>query len=497
MQYRRLLLLSLSLLILIAVVIVITFSTGPRARVRAGNVHNERNFLLTMTPSPARTLSPLEFAATAIASDLTATAQASGMSPLEVAATAITSDLTATAAAVGDATLPPVSSPTRAPVLATPTPTPFRPTAVPTESALLTLDPFELTATHIIAQATAQAEGGTATALPELDPTLSAGVTGDFALDPIFGPDSGSLIHNAQDAFITTFNADIAIENFIVEVTFLNPYNVDTVGWSHGILFRDNEQGQYRVIFDSAGNWELTLVLGDEFRDIQTGILSNVLDKKSERNSIRLAVDGDTGAFNFNGELIAQLDLSEHSGLGDVAIGTGMYEFTEIDGANTPFEDLTIYPIGELPELTPTPTPIAASDAAAIGTQRGEIEVGGGETWAFEGEEGMIVTIRVLADRPAGRQADNEERLERNLFDTYLYVYGPDGELIAENDDNEDLPDEDVEKTNSSVTITLPVTGTYTIEVRSWDDRSGGRYTLEIIEVRQLGSAEFTPTPRP
>lgn len=483
MQYRRLLLLSLSLLILLAITIVMTFSTSPSTRVRAGDQHSERSVLLTATLASAGTLSPLEVAATAIASDLTATAQANGMSPLEIAATSITGDLTATAAA-GIDTVTPVASPTIAPIRVTPTPTPFRPTAVPTESAI---DPFEMTATHIVAQATEQAGAGTATPAPELNPTLSAGVTGDFAVDPVFGPDSGALIHNAQDTFITTFYSEVTIENFVVEVTFLNPYNVDTVGWSHGVLFRDNEEGQYRVMFDSAGNWELTLVLGSEFRNIQTGVLSNVLDKKSERNTIRLAVDGDSGAFNFNGELIAQLDLSEHSGFGDVAIGTGMYEFTEIDGANTPYEDLTIYPIGELPELTPTPTPVAASDEAIIGTQRGETEVGGGETWAFEGEEGMMVTIRVLADRPAGRQTDNEERLEQRLFDTYLYVYGPDGTLIAENDDNEDLPDEDPEKTNSSVTLTLPETGTYTIEIRSWDDRSGGRYTLEIIEVRQLG----------
>jgi hypothetical protein len=43
--------------------------------------------------------------------------------------------------------------------------------------------------------------------------------------------------------------------------------------------------------------------------------------------------------------------------------------------------------------------------------------------------------------------------------------------------------------TDSYVEITLPTTGMYQIEVRSWNDESGGAYTLEI------GSTPFTLTP--
>jgi len=53
------------------------------------------------------------------------------------------------------------------------------------------------------------------------------------------------------------------------------------------------------------------------------------------------------------------------------------------------------------------------------------------------------------------------------------------------NDDGAGLPN-----LNSQLAVTLPADGTYRIEVRSWDDRSGGAYTL-IIDSQM----PQTPTP--
>lgn len=332
---------------------------------------------------------------------------------------------------------------------------------------------------------------------PDPNPTLQAGATGDFPQgSPIYGPVSGELEHDPEDGLVTTSYADTAIANFVVEVTFVNPYDGTDNGWSHGLFFRDQGDGQLRLVFDNLGNWELSGVQGDEFTTIQSGLLTNVETGKSQRNTLRLAADGGAGLFSFNGEIIAALDLSSNTAQGEVAVGTGLYFDTEVLGAQTEYEDFTVWSIGILPTLTPTMTPVAATFRAIVGSNRGEIEVGGGETWSFEGVEGERLSIRVIAERPAGRETTTEERIEQNLFDTYLIVRDPTGEIIAENDDNEELSPEDEAITNSFISITLPRSGLYQIEVRSYDDESGGAYTLDIARVRTFApQGGATPTP--
>jgi uncharacterized protein (TIGR03437 family) len=70
--------------------------------------------------------------------------------------------------------------------------------------------------------------------------------------------------------------------------------------------------------------------------------------------------------------------------------------------------------------------------------------------------------------------------LTSRAFDTYLILYGPDGEIIAENDD--DGPN----STNSRLAgyyqgrLGIPETGTYTIEVIAFDAGATGAYTLKL-----------------
>lgn len=334
---------------------------------------------------------------------------------------------------------------------------------------------------------------------PTPNPTLQAGASGDFPQgSPIQGPLSGELPHTPDDGLVSSVYLDITVANFVAEVDFINPYDPTPTGWSHGFFFRDHGDGQYRLIFDSQGNWELTLVSDGEFISQQTGILANVFIRKGERNTVRLAADGRSGLFAFNGQIIAALDLSLLLTPGDFGIGTGMYTGTEVRGAATEYENFSIWSIGILPTLTPTATAVPATFRAVVGTNRGEIAIGGGQVWNYEGVEGERLSIRINAERPAGRGTTQAERLEQNLLDTYLIIRAPDGSVIAENDDNEEVPEDDVAITNSFITITLPRSGLYQIEVRSYDDDTGGAYTLQIDRVRQFtpqGGAAATATP--
>ncbi len=79
-------------------------------------------------------------------------------------------------------------------------------------------------------------------------------------------------------------------------------------------------------------------------------------------------------------------------------------------------------------------------------------------------------------------------------FDTYLQLIGPSGTVIASNDDGGG-------GTNSRIPpgtgyITLPSTGTYTIEASSFTVNATGAYTLSLMAEPVVG-LQFYPLPRP
>lgn len=105
---------------------------------------------------------------------------------------------------------------------------------------------------------------------------------------------------------------------------------------------------------------------------------------------------------------------------------------------------------------------------------RSTIPVGGSRIHEFNGQGGQTVSIEVIADRPAGVGRYIER--DSDGFDTYLTLISPSGSVVAENDD--------IDRgfvTNSRITnVTLPENGVYRVVVSSWQNRSGGSYTLSI-----------------
>lgn len=80
------------------------------------------------------------------------------------------------------------------------------------------------------------------------------------------------------------------------------------------------------------------------------------------------------------------------------------------------------------------------------------------EEHSFQGNAGQTITIS----------------LESSEFDTYLILLGPNDQVIGENDDASP------NTLNSTLTITLPVTGTYRIIANAYDAEGQGRYLLTI-----------------
>lgn len=80
------------------------------------------------------------------------------------------------------------------------------------------------------------------------------------------------------------------------------------------------------------------------------------------------------------------------------------------------------------------------------------------DRYSLEGQAGQQITIT----------------LESSAFDTYLLLINADGNKIGESDDI------DQTNSNSSLTITLPANGTYTIVVNSYDNTGRGSYRLTV-----------------
>ncbi|RMF81165.1 MAG: hypothetical protein D6737_05860 [Chloroflexi bacterium] len=176
----------------------------------------------------------------------------------------------------------------------------------------------------------------------------------------------------------------------------------------------------------------------------------------------------------------------------DFPLGTGDYALTLTNlrlTTATPSPTQTHTPTFAPP--TATATPVSVANPATLGDNRGEIAIGGGEVWFYQGSAGDVISISVIADNTATRSTTNEERLERGLLDTTVSVRDSAGNEIAFNDDNMTIEN----STDSLIDgLVLPEDGIYAIEVRSWENRSGGAYTLKIV-TGSVPTATTTPTP--
>ncbi len=153
-----------------------------------------------------------------------------------------------------------------------------------------------------------------------------------------------------------------------------------------------------------------------------------------------------------------------------------------------PFTAATLPVFTPLPTLAPTFTPESAAQAAVVGENIGRIAPGGGQVWLYAGQADELLTVRVLADAPANAASD-AERTAQNLFDTRLLLYAPDGTLLDMDDDIRigELTDSEL------VGVQLSETGVYRIEVRSFNDASGGGYRLVIESLLPTPNALSAP----
>lgn len=91
-------------------------------------------------------------------------------------------------------------------------------------------------------------------------------------------------------------------------------------------------------------------------------------------------------------------------------------------------------------------------------TVEGELALASRDRWTFNGEQGDVISVVMTS----------------TTFDTYLELYGPDGEMLAANDDSPTTSRSEISE------VQLPETGQYTIVARAYSSNGSGPYELSL-----------------
>lgn len=157
---------------------------------------------------------------------------------------------------------------------------------------------------------------------------------------------SGSIKHY-EDDYVEVFSEDSLhdLKDFILEVTFNNPYSSSVHPFDFGLLFRHNGgNDQYRLWVDSDSYWRLSNHNGGtEELIIDDGFVENLKTGSYMKNSILLIVRDRVGLFYVNNRFVAKLDLSDRLNRGSIEIATGFLNGHEKAGYSTGFEEFSVY----------------------------------------------------------------------------------------------------------------------------------------------------------
>ncbi|MFO7683437.1 MAG: hypothetical protein R6X34_25675 [Chloroflexota bacterium] len=159
---------------------------------------------------------------------------------------------------------------------------------------------------------------------------------------PAFGPRSGELEH-IDDGFVKMRGADVTLLNFMASATFANPYGEEVGSWDWGFAFREVDT-EYWLIVEADGSWTLIDRRADGDSYIDEGRVGDSLQTSGgDTNDMLLVALGDLGYFFLDGELVAELNLSDRLTAGDVEVVTAFFEGNEVEGYATEYEGFTVW----------------------------------------------------------------------------------------------------------------------------------------------------------
>jgi hypothetical protein len=130
-------------------------------------------------------------------------------------------------------------------------------------------------------------------------------------------------------------DAEFSVEDFVVNVTFVNPARDADGSWDYGILFGPTKDGDfYRVFTTSDGEW--FLALGSKI--IRQGKAEDLLVELRDKNTLRFVVSDDRGILFVNDRLTASFGLEAREDVRDLWLVT-----TNTDATDLAFLDLDVW----------------------------------------------------------------------------------------------------------------------------------------------------------
>lgn len=188
---------------------------------------------------------------------------------------------------------------------------------------------------------------------------------------------SGSIKHY-EDDYVESYSEESLddIKDFILEVTFKNPYSSSHNPFDYGVVFRDSGLGnsQYRLWVDSDSYWQLSNHNGGTKGSlIDAGFVANLKTGAYMKNSILLIVRDRIGLFYVNNRFVAKLDLSDRLNQGSIEIATGFLNGHEKAGYSTDFEKFAVYKLENLSVDSELCQPVSANVVSFYGNYIGNI----------------------------------------------------------------------------------------------------------------------------
>lgn len=168
--------------------------------------------------------------------------------------------------------------------------------------------------------------------------------------DILYGPVNGDLEHSEFSDKVSIDSVDGNYQDFVFNVSFVNPYTAATKGWSYGVFFRIADEGKhYRFYVTSTGTWELDYYnqATGNITTVQNGWISKDLmnSNKDEENTITLAIDGENSKFYMNGDFVDDVPTPLVTDVGEMLIGTCFREGEAKSKGVTIYDGLTIWEI--------------------------------------------------------------------------------------------------------------------------------------------------------
>ena len=166
---------------------------------------------------------------------------------------------------------------------------------------------------------------------------------------PGVGPMEGEFVHDDEEKVKERF-AGVQTKNFITSVIVENPYPATRGNWDAGIAFRSaGLDDQYQVLITSGpkgsywyfGNRQPNLKATSWLA--QGPLPGTVKMGYPAENKLYLFALREKGWFFVNDSLIAALDLFNRQTPGDIAVGNGFLNNTEISGEFTRYREFTVW----------------------------------------------------------------------------------------------------------------------------------------------------------